>query len=457
MKSGTKQFAYEQVYQRIKEAILTGTLSSGDRIPSSRALAVDMGVSRGTVEEGYSRLKSEGYIESNGKSGTKVSANLHTIDVEVHQYSPLQSLSQSKFDCEIPFKLGIPAMDCFPRKVWSKTIAKCARETKVIDLYQKNPQGILDLRIAIARYLQMSKGIQCKPHQIFITTGYINSINWIVQALLRNNSKVVIEDPGYPLTRKLLRSNGLVPEPTELDMEGLIIPPDGSFSAVIVTPAHQSPTCIALSLRRRKDLLKWATRNEAWIIEDDYDGDFCNGQHNNPALKSLDVNNRVIYMGTFSKVLCPSLRLAYFVVPEYKVETFLNIADLHSNNVSEFTQRAVTLFMSEGHFYRHIQRMKEVYRVRRMFTLKVLKSILNEVSVIHPDGGMNITLLLSLNKCTDVELSKYLLKKGLHVEPLSSWSTSEKKQGIIISYANIENEDECNKLVVKIKDVLQAL
>ena len=268
---------YRQVYQRIHTAIIKGVLKPGERIPSARTLAKEMGVARGTVEEGYAILKAEGYIESKGQDGTRVSAQLHEpLNIEDTQASIRQpgihsNITNAKV---MPLQLGIPALDVFPRQTWSRITARCARNVMVDDLAYPSVYGNPKLRVAIAQYIQLARGVQCDPAQIFITSGYVHSINWVTSALLKNQATIAVEDPGYPLTRKILTNNSFNLMPIPVDQEGVNLNPNTQADAVIVTPAHQSPTCVSLSLPRRQALLDWAVRNQSWIIEDDYDGEY---------------------------------------------------------------------------------------------------------------------------------------------------------------------------------------
>jgi GntR family transcriptional regulator / MocR family aminotransferase len=450
--------AYKQVYQRIHAAILQGILKPGVKIPSARTLAKEMGVSRGTVEEGYALLKAEGYIESKGQAGTLVCENL-LIPTKIKKTQI--STRQPGFNVEIaasevfPFQLGIPALDAFPRQVWSRMTAKCARSIRGEDLAYPCVYGQPELRVAIAQYLQLSRGFQCEPTQVFITSGYVHSINWICHALLKEGATVAVEDPGYPLTRKILKNNNVNILPIAVDDEGINLASTICANAAIVTPAHQSPTCVALSLSRRQILLDWAVRNQSWIIEDDYDGEYRHTGVALPALKSLDNQDRVVYSGTFSKVLFPSLRMAYIVVPKSTVSDFEQCSELYAGNVSGLSQAVVCTFIEEGHLYRHIQRMRKLYRERRELMASVFKQVLGDMILIEPQpGGMHMVVKLTKSTIDDDVLSSKMMQAGLFAQGLSLWSSRSIHPSLILSFTNIRTEQECLELAHRFKDIM---
>lgn len=452
-----KILAYQKVYKRIHAAILQGILKPGERIPAARVLSKEMGVARGTVEEGYAILKAEGYIESSGQAGTRVSEKLLTPSkIE----KPKVNTRQPGFTSEIqtaqllPFQLGIPALDAFPRKAWSRMAARCARNINKDDLAYPCAYGLAPLRTSIAQYLQLSRGVQCEPTQVFITSGYVNSINWITQVLLNAQSTIAIEDPGYPLTAKILKAKFSHIVSVPVDEEGINLPSNIAADVVIVTPTHQSPTCVSLSLQRRQALLDWANRHQSWIIEDDYDGEYRHTGLPLPALKSLDSQDRVVYSGTFSKVLVPSLRIAYIVVPKTKVQAFEQCAELYAGNVAALTQACVLAFIEEGQLSRHIQRMRKLYRERRELTARVFKQILGDkISIENQPGGMHMIVKLNNPDINDVELSNKMMAAGLFAQGLSQWSSRPVHPSLILSFTNICTEEECKKLVYKIKAI----
>ena len=372
---------YRQIYERFRTAIASGLLKPGDRIPSARALTKELGLARGTIETAYSLLAAEGYIEAHGQAGTIVTPGLKTLTPAAPPFlQPKTSEAEVSFrpDSILPFQMGLPALDAFPRKIWARLGARCVRAMQPSDMVHPSVYGLPTLRTEIAAYLQVSRGIDCSPSQVFVTSGYRHTIELIAHTLLKAGDGVWLEDPGYPPTREILRHMNIVPVPVRVDREGMVIS-DGikaapRAQAAVVTPAHQSPLSVSLALPRRLALLDWAARNDAWIIEDDYDGEYRYVSRPLPALKSLDRDGRVLYSGTFSKVLFPGLRLAYLVVPETQVERFEQISQTLAGGSPELTQAIVTAFIKEGHFARHIQRMRKLYALRRKATSAGLES-----------------------------------------------------------------------------------
>ncbi len=453
-----KVLAYKQVYQRIHSAISQGTLKPGERIPSARALAKEMGVARGTVEEGYALLKAEGYLVSKGQAGTHVSEKL--IDPSKLRKTNVDT-RQAEFAADIktaevlPFQLGLPALDAFPRQTWSRMTARCARNIHTDDLAYPSAHGLPQLRVAIAQYLQLSRGVQCEPAQVFITSGYVCSIKWIANVLFNAQSKIGIEDPGYPLTRQVLKNSHFNIISIPVDEDGIKLPTNTQADAIIVTPAHQSPTCVSLSLQRRQALLDWAETKNSWIVEDDYDGEYRHVGLPLPALKSIDTQDRVIYSGTFSKILSPSLRVAYIVVPKSKVSAFEKCAEIYAGNVSGLTQASVLAFMREGHLLRHIQRMRKLYRERRELAVRVFNQVLGgKVSIKPQPGGMHMILKLTDPNIDDLVFSNKMMNAGLFSQGLSQWSSKPVHPSLILSFTNIRTEEECHRLVCRLRDAL---
>jgi GntR family transcriptional regulator / MocR family aminotransferase len=269
--------------------------------------------------------------------------------------------------------------------------------------------------------------------------------------LLKAGDRVWLEDPGYPPTRELLGHMNIAAVPVPVDGEGMIVS-DGIKAApraraAVVTPAHQSPLCVSLALPRRLALLDWAVRNNAWIIEDDYDGEYRYVSRPLPALKSLDRDGRVLYSGTFSKVLFPSIRLAYLVVPEAQVERFEEITQALAAGSPELTQDIVTAFITEGHFARHIQRMRKLYAERREATAAGLESVLGKQVRIDPQpGGMHLILRLQ-GRRSDRRLVARMLEDGLYGEALTDWTIGDGgASALLVNFTNITSQRTAENL-----------
>ena len=453
---------YRQIYDRFRDAIASGVLKPGDRIPSARALTQELGLARGTIEAAYSLLAAEGYIQARGQAGTIVTPDLKPRMQVIRPRPPSDSgIAPTSFrpDSILPFQMGLPALDTFPRKVWARLGARCARAMQPSSMVHPAIYGLPALRSQIAAYLRVSRGINCAPSQVFVTSGYRHTIELIAHALLKAGDRVWLENPGYPPTRELFGYMQIAGVAIPVDQDGMIVAEGIKQAprarAAVVTPAHQSPLCVSLSLPRRLALLDWAARNKAWIIEDDYDGEYRYVSRPLPALKSLDREDRVLYAGTFSKVLFPSLRLAYLVVPEAQIERFEEIAQAFAGSSPELTQTIVTAFITEGHFARHIQRMRKLYAERRDETALGLQSVLGRYMEIgSPPGGMHL-ILRPYGKQSDRRLVARMRAAGLYGEALSDWMMDRHKaSGLLLNFTNIDSRKTAENLGRRILKLL---
>ncbi|QSX75305.1 PLP-dependent aminotransferase family protein [Lysobacter arenosi] len=452
---------YRQIYDRFRDAIAAGTLKPGDRVPSVRGLMHELGLARGTIETAYSLLAAEGYIQARGQAGTIVTPDLKPRSpVRAPPPSDVRLASTSfRPDSILPLQMGLPALDAFPRKVWARLGARCVRTMPAASMVHPAVHGLPELRTQIAAYLQVARGIHCSPSQVFVTSGYRHSFLLVSQALLKAGDRVWLEDPGYPPTRELLAHLGMTSVPVPVDRDGMVVGDAlkraPQARAAVVTPAHQSPLCVSLSLPRRLELLDWARRRNAWIVEDDYDGEYRYVSRPLPALKSLDRDGRVLYAGTFSKVLLPSLRLAYLVVPEAQVERFEQINQAFSGGSPELTQSIVATFMREGHFARHIQRMRKLYAQRRDATAAGLEHVLRpHLRIDAQPGGMHLILRLQ-GKRSDRQLVARMLSAGMYAEALTDWSAGGRPaSALLVNFTNVASQDAAQALGRRILDLL---
>jgi GntR family transcriptional regulator/MocR family aminotransferase len=438
---------YRQIYDRFRGAIASGVLKPGDRIPSARALTKELGLARGTIETAYSLLAAEGYIEARGQAGTIVTPGLSPRMPIATPMPPSNSgIAPAGFRPEsiLPFQMGLPALDVFPRKIWARLGARCVRAMQPSDMVHPSVYGLPALRAEIAAYLQVSRGINCSSSQIFVTSGYRHTVALVAHALLKAGDRVWLENPGYPPTRGLLRHMNIIPVSVPVDREGMVVSDAIKLAprarAAVVTPGHQSPLCVSLSLLRRQALLDWAAQNSAWVIEDDYDGEYRYVSRPLPALKSLDRDGRVLYAGTFSKVLFPSIRLAYLVVPEAQVERFEQMTQGLAGGSPELTQAIVTAFITEGHFARHIQRMRKLYAERRNVTAAGLEGVLGKhMKIDSQPGGMHLILRLR-GRRSDRRLVARMLQEGLYGEALSDWTIDhDGASAVLLNFTNIDS------------------
>ena len=443
-------------------SISGGVLKPGDRIPSARALTKELGLARGTIDAAYSLLAAEGYIQARGQAGTIVTPELK-LRAPVSRTKPHVSSNAAtpsfRPDSILPFQKGLPALDEFPRKIWARLGARCVRAMQPSDMVHPSVSGLHSLRAEIAAYLQLSRGIDCSPAQIFVTSGYRHTIELIAHALFKAGDRVWLENPGYPPTRELLEHMNIAAVPVPVDHDGMVVSAGIKTAprarAAVVTPAHQSPLCVSLSLPRRLTLLDWATRNSAWIIEDDYDGEYRYVSRPLPALKSLDRDGRVLYAGTFSKVLFPSIRLAYLVVPETQIERFEQMSQAFSGGSPELTQAIVTNFITEGHFARHIQRMRRLYAERREATTAGLESVLGKhMRIDAQPGGMHLILRLR-SRQSDRRLVARMREKGLYGEALTDWTTgTSSAPAVLLGFTNIDSQATAENLAMRISKLI---
>lgn len=459
---------YRQIYARFRSAIEEGLLQAGDRIPAARALALELGLARGTVESAYALLAAEGYVEARGQAGTVVTAALARRAPATGtaakarpaaKPAPAHNNLGDAASSTRPFQMGIPALDAFPRKVWARLAARAVRAMQPADMIYPPWAGLPALRIAIASYLKLSRGIDCTPSQVFITNGYRNSMELVTRALLSPGDHVWVEDPGYPPTSALLKEAGMQVAPVSVDGEGLMVSHGIATApharAAIVTPAHQSPLCVSLSLPRRLALLDWAAQAGAWIVEDDYDGEYRYVSRPLPALQSLDRDGRVLYSGTFSKVLFPAIRLAYLVVPPAQVERFEDITRTLAAGGPALMQAVVADFMNEGHFARHIQRMRRLYAERRQIAADGLTAVLGKHMHVEPQpGGMHLVLRMK-GYHTDRALAA-----RMHAQGMSALALSERGvlphpgSALLLAFTNIDTPARARELGRRILNIM---
>lgn len=454
---------YLQLYRRYREAIVAGKLQPGARVPSVRSLASELNLARGTVETAYQMLTGEGYFVTRGAAGTVVSPRLENLPEPLEARPaarvayPPPGLRRADGDGlpygdARPFQMGLPALDAFPRKTWARLAGRNLRALETAAMAYPDPAGHAPLRHAIAAYLGISRGIVCSHEQVFVTTGYRGALDLVCRTLLRAGDSGWYEDPGYLVARWFLERAGMRLAPVPVDEEGLNVAAGARRAArarfAVVTPTHQSPTGVALSLPRRLELLDWADRRGAWIIEDDYDSEFRYHGRPLPALKSLDRDGRVLYTGTFSKVLFPGLRLAYLVVPPSQVDAFRETAGHLAGSGSILPQAMVADFMEQGHFARHLRKMRALYAVRRDHLVDALARTAGDRLSVHPQaGGMHVLADL-VGPQEDRVLAAAAQAGGLSVQALSDWRVRRAGPGgLLMGFTNFATAEEAGAAV----------
>lgn len=454
---------YLQLYQRYRAAIASGKLQPGERVASVRSLASALNLARGTVENAYQLLVSEGYFVSRGAAGTVVSPALARLAVDsVGAVASVPALSavHGMGGAPLPFQPGLPAFDAFPRARWARLAGRQLRRLDVATMTYPHPAGHPALRAAIAAYLGIARGIACSPQQVFVTSGYGGALQLLCQTLLHSGDTGWYEDPGYVIGRQFLSHAGMRLVAVAVDEEGLQVDAGRRLADearfAVVTPTHQSPTGVGLSLPRRLELLEWARARSAWIIEDDYDSEFRYHGRPLPALKSLDRDGRVLYTGTFSKVLFPGLRLAYLVVPPAEVECFRERVSFLPAAGSQLAQAVVADFMAEGHFARHLRRMRALYVERRQYLVQALEQQAADWLTVQPQAG-GIQLLAHLRQHTaDHAIARAARARGLALHARSEWTLAScPRPGLIMGFANFRSADEAGAAVVRLCEVLR--
>jgi GntR family transcriptional regulator/MocR family aminotransferase len=444
---------YKEIYAHYRQHILEGRLKPGDRVPAIRTLASELQVARKTVEAAYEILVGEGYFVSQGAKGTRVNPALilaAATEKEIIPAPPRSELSQRESKGEL--RLGIPALDEFPHKKWLLISGKVARTLRPDEMILPPIMGYQPLREAIANYLNISRGLNCQPEQIFITSGYRANLRLILAVLAQPSDKIAFEDPGYVFGQKLLKRIAPNLHYVPVDRQGMDVDyllryhPDARFA--IVTPTHQSPLAVTLSLPRKHQLLEWAQQKGSWIIEDDYDGEFHYTRKVIPAMKSLDMHDRVIYTGTFSKTMMPAMRVGYLVMPKETIARFSELGEILETGMSLLPQKILAQFLSEGHFYRHIKKMRILYQQRRRMMLDALQTCFPGLFDFElTDGGMHIIAFL-LHGTQDTALAEIWQQHQLRVLPLSGWyMQTQKRYGLVIGYTNIRSLAHARELL----------
>lgn len=441
---------YQQIARQLKAAIEQGELTSGRRLPSSRVYAQELGVSRVTVENAYGELVAQGWLERRGQAGTFVSDHLtvQPLTAEPLGFGGEQSEPQ-------PFQLGLPALDLFPRGLWARVMGRRLRTQTRFDLALGDVCGESTLRQALVEYLRLSRSIECEAEQVFITSGYAASMSLILQSLGGRGETMWVEDPGFPLIHPVVEQEGVTLSPVPVDAEGMDVEwamqqvPDARFA--LLTPAHQSPTGVALSLPRRRQLLDWAAHHQAWIIEDDYDSEFRYLGKPLPPLKSLDAPQRVIYAGTFSKSLFPALRTAWLVVPLPLVAEFRRQAQRLACPVPLLWQQTLADFMREGHFWRHLKKMRVHYAQRRRWLEEALAA--NGFQVVEQLGGIQMVVAVEGD---DRAMAYQARRAGLAVQAVNDWRIANSGHaGLIMSFTNIISQKMAQQQVAALKQAIK--
>ena len=449
------------LYSALRDAVLDGRLSSGTKLPSSRALAEMMSISRNSVLAAVERLLDEGYLVTKPSSGTYVAdiipdqlihiqqdlrqpsrSQPQRLNINPHIASLLPAWRQQNISGQGKkiFHVGVGCVDLFPHQLWGKLLGRAWRQSRSQLGQQHDCRGYLPLRQAICGYVRSTRGLNCNEQQILIVNGTQQAIHLAAYALLQPQDQVCLDEPGYDAALSIFRSFGLQVHPAGSDDEGMKIPelisryPESRL--IYTAPSHQFPLGGTLSLSRRFALLEWAASRQKWIFEDDYNSEFRYGTHPIQALQGLDQQQRVIYSGTFSKMMFPEFRLGFMVVPEALIETF-SFAKYHTDTRSSYLeQAALALFIQEGHYARHVRKVRKACHERQQALIAALQQFLPEVLAVQPtDSGIHLVCWLKggwteqrfIEKCAEADLA---------VQPLSRYCQSaHAKAAVLFGYA----------------------
>lgn len=456
---------HRQICDGYKTAILHGHMKAGQQVPSTRSLSLELGISRIPILDAYAHLLAEGYLESRAGAGTFVSRSLPE---QRPQVSPNQSTGPrirpesrkvSRRSSLVPnrvstpwthgtgaFSVGQLAFDHFPMRVWSNLLSRHARNVRASSLNYGDPTGSKEFRETIATYLRTSRAVNCESRQILVVSGSQQALDLSARVLLDPGSRVWVEEPSYSLMRHALVLAGCDLIPVPVDENGLNVAAGikscRQAKAAYVTPSHQFPLGVTMSASRRLQLLDWAKRAGAWIIEDDYDSEYRYESMPIASLQGLDHSSRVIYIGTFSKTLFPALRLGYIVVPADLVDRFSAVRRSMDIFPPYLYQEVLADFISQGHFARHIRRTRLIYSERRNALVSAIRNEFGtELEVVGAEAGMHVVVRLPKG-LRDREISARAADQNLWLWPLSSSYLSEQaRQGFILGFGSTPAEE----------------
>jgi GntR family transcriptional regulator / MocR family aminotransferase len=437
----------EQIARQIRELVLAGRLRPQSRIPSSRALAEELGVARATVVEAYGQLAGEGYLETRSGSATRIAAQMpeELLTANATSEKPRQQNKRLPLRVPVrPFRSGLVDWEHFPHDEWGRLLGTYWRNPPIALLEHSDPFGWLPFRSAIASHLFEWRGITCEPEQVIVTAGGMDAFDLVYRAVLKTGDQIWIEDPGYSTARRVFANGGCDVVDVPVDAEGLLVSQGRARAPraklAFVTPARQYPTGTTMPLTRRLELLEWANESGAVIIEDDYDSEYRYVGRPLPALMSLDHQSRVIYSGTFSKVFSPIVRLGFIVVPPSMVDRFSEARLAHGAPPSLLVQPALARFMESGAFAVHIRRMRRIYAQRRQLLINLLKPYDGKLFDLDaPPSGL---MLLLRVKQDDEKLAARLRAQGIETQTLSShYAGKQKEQGLLLSFAGFNDRD----------------
>nr|WP_246344111.1 PLP-dependent aminotransferase family protein [Acidocella aromatica] len=453
---------YQQLYEQLRGAIVGSRLPGGTRLPASRVLAQELKLSRNTVTSAYELLSNEGYILTRVGDGAYV-ANILPEDRLLPRKSSkadgpppaashpslsargrlLTELSVTAGPAQpVPFVADLPAFDAFPLHAWARLMVQSWRQVQPDMLGYADPAGYEPLRELISQHLKATRFLDCVGQDVIMTSGSQQSLDLLARVLLDHGDSVWVEEPGYVGTRSALIAAGARLVPVPVDGQGLLVSAGEMLEPrprlIFITPSRQYPLGMTMSMERRKELLAFAEKSGAWIVEDDYDSEFRYHGTPLPAVQSLDRTGRVIYLGTFSKSLLPSFRLGFLVVPGYLARAFGNAKSVIDRHPSLLEQMTLLGFMQSGQFAAHIRRMRQLYEERQQVLIQEIERKLGGfLQITQAESGMHLVAELP-DGVDDVSFCQAAKSWGVSVQPLSAYYTAEpRRNGVILGFAAI--------------------
>jgi GntR family transcriptional regulator/MocR family aminotransferase len=445
-----------QLANELKRLILQRILQPGSKLPASRSLAEELGVSRVTVVSAIEELVAEGYAEGYRGSGVYVSGDLPEQTLEMPVKDTSATLESSQLAPLSPLRPAAPEVRLFPHETWARLMLKTWRAPDEALLGLTDPMGWPPLRQAIAEHLAAFRGMLVSPHQVIITSGANEALEAIARTLLEPGDRVFVEEPGYPTIWRTLADTGLVTRHVPVDRDGFdIANAEGEAAAALVTPSRHYPTGVTMPLARRLGLIEWALKRESFIIEDDYDSEYRYRGRPLPALASLDEGGRVLYVGSFSKTMLPGLRLGFLVVPPALADRFVRTVAERGPRASLMMQPVLARFIAEGHLGAHIRRMRRLY-ARRQATLiaAIARDAEGILSAQAEPAGMH--LVCRLTNMDDRQAETLASEAGIAASALSRYfAGAPSRQGLLLGYAGYD-EQTIDDAVKRLGDALRA-
>jgi GntR family transcriptional regulator / MocR family aminotransferase len=460
---------HRQLYAQLRSLIEGRVLPSGSALPSTRIMAKDLSVGRNTVIAACDQLALEGYISLRPRTPPLVM--VLPTPVAIAKKTPIDSNSSISWRGKVmlaqpyhhgkpghvAFHPGLPDSDNFPFSTWSKLLSRRAKLARHDLFGTYHIKGYPPLCEAIARYLTVSRGVNCKPEQIVITNGAQSAFDLLARLLIDPGDTVWMEEPGYYGAGAAFLSAGAKLSALNVNDAGWdLVPPSATPRLIFVTPSCHHPLGITMPMEQRLNLIHLAEKWNAWIIEDDYDSEYRFQGHPIPALQGISAANRVVYVGTFAKILFPAMRLGFLVVPEILREGISAALSVTGQFAPLLTQAALADFMNEGHFTRHLRRMRRLYAARRQYFMDICEDYLGEwLSLRRTDAGIQLVGLFH-NDCDDKTVARAALEQGINVSPLSiQYRHGSIQRGLVMGFAAAD-EKTTKKFMGKLRDVLRA-